>query len=303
MEIHPKARILAVDDTPGNLVALEAVLGDKYDLVKARSGAEAIELLQRDSGVDVILLDILMPGMDGYETAKRIKALPGCQEIPLVFLSAVYNEDPHIKRGYALGAVDYFTKPFDPDILRLKIDVYAAFRQRAALLKLKERQLRESQDLVQAGRRLASVLEGVSFAVIIADSAGRACRASEDVLRILEWPREKTVGYGDVLEWWERNGQPRKDGRSTIARCLESGESSPSEVVRLECLDGTTKRVLQSVTPLRGLNGAIVGAVVVLLDVTESKRSGADFEDRIARLVSLGMEFEDTVGARRQQLD
>src|SRR4051812_15580522 len=117
-------RLLAVDDTPSNLVALNAVLGRKYTLVEAKSGAEAIAILERDTNFDVILMDVQMPIMDGYETATRIKQLPGCDDIPLVFITAVYSEDPHVKRGYACGAMDYFTKPYDPEILRMKLDVY-----------------------------------------------------------------------------------------------------------------------------------------------------------------------------------
>src|SRR6185312_3081099 len=108
-----RSRVLAVDDVPANLVALEAVLGRKYELVGAKSGAEALEILGRDQSFDVILMDLQMPKMDGYEAAVRIKQLAGCEDIPLIFITAVFNEDPQIKRGYEVGAIDYFTKPFD----------------------------------------------------------------------------------------------------------------------------------------------------------------------------------------------
>src|SRR5262245_3218177 len=108
-----KPTILAVDDTPSNLVALEAVLEKDFRLQFARSGREAIALLARHHDIDVILMDVQMPGMDGFEAASAIKKLPGCAEIPIVFVTAVYHEDPHIKRGYEAGGVDYFTKPFD----------------------------------------------------------------------------------------------------------------------------------------------------------------------------------------------
>ena len=93
-------RVLAVDDIPANLLALDAVLSDKFELVYAHSGPEAIAILKRDRDIDVILMDVQMPGMDGYEAAAVIKKLPGCDEIPLVFITAVYREDPHVKRGY-----------------------------------------------------------------------------------------------------------------------------------------------------------------------------------------------------------
>src|SRR5215472_13762514 len=115
-----KPRVLAVDDTPGNLLALEAVLDEHFEIITARSGPEALAILEREHDIDVIILDVMMPGMDGYETATRIKRMPDCGDIPVVFVTAVFVEDPHIKRGYEVGGVDYFTKPFDPDLLRLK---------------------------------------------------------------------------------------------------------------------------------------------------------------------------------------
>ena len=123
-----KSKILAVDDNRANLVALDAVLSRQYDLVFANSAAEAISYLKAHQDLDVILMDVQMPLMDGYDAASIIKTLPGCSEIPLIFVTAHFQEDPHVKRGYAVGAVDYFSKPFDPDILRLKVGVYASFR-------------------------------------------------------------------------------------------------------------------------------------------------------------------------------
>src|SRR5262245_49549160 len=110
-----KPAVLAVDDTPANLVALEAVLERDFELVPAASGAKAIEILRQRADIAVILMDVQMPVMDGYEAAERIKNLPGCHDIPIVFITAVYREDPHLKRGYQVGGVDYFTKPFDPE--------------------------------------------------------------------------------------------------------------------------------------------------------------------------------------------
>lgn len=148
--IPKKSTLLIVDDKPENLLALEAVLKRDYYLIYATSGQEALELLKKNE-IDVILLDILMPVMDGYETAKRIKQMPHCQDIPVVFITALYTEDPYIKKGYEAGAVDYFTKPFDPDILKLKIAIYASFRQKNALLMEREKQVRQSEELLKAG--------------------------------------------------------------------------------------------------------------------------------------------------------
>ena len=289
----PKPRVLAVDDAPGNLVALDAVLGETYDLVRASSGAEAIAILEKDPDYDVILMDVQMPGMDGYETAERIKKMPSCVEIPLVFITAVYSEDPHVKRGYEVGAMDYFTKPFDPDLLRLKLEVYASFHRRSRLLRAKEQQLRESEGLVRAGRKLAAVLDDLPVGVIIVDAEGRAFQANEEALRTLESVEAvENDAYGELLGWWSKNESLLKEGRSPVARAVETGESVRNEVVLLPCVDGTKKGFLISASPLKRLNGGIVGAVIVLQDMAERKKVLADLEERVARLVSLGVDFD-----------
>jgi DNA-binding response OmpR family regulator len=95
----------------------------------------------------------------------------------------VYTEDPSVKRGYAAGAVDYFTKPFDPDILKLKVGVYASFRQRSTMLRERERQVRESEEVLRDGRKLTSILEGLPVGVIIADVEGRIGKVNEEVMQ------------------------------------------------------------------------------------------------------------------------
>jgi PAS domain S-box-containing protein len=292
-EAAHRPRVLAVDDTPANLTVLEAVLGSRYELILAHSGAEALAQLERNPNIDVILLDVQMPNMDGYQTAEQIKKLPACSEIPLIFITAIYTEDPQIKRGYAVGAVDYFTKPFDPEILRLKVDVYSTFRRRDALLKERERQLHESEALLHVGRRLAAVLEGLPVGVAIADAEGRICQTNETCLRILKSARAVHRGaYGEVVAWWERNAEAFKQEGSALALALEQGESSHNILLEVPFLDGTTKHLLESTSPLKAHDGAIVGAVIVVQDVTEHKRVEVDLEQRIARLVSAGIETQ-----------
>jgi CheY-like chemotaxis protein len=142
-----KARLLIVDDTPNNLIALEAVLAD-YDILLARSGNEALSLLEKND-VDVILLDIQMPGMDGYETARRIKQIERGRNTPIIFITAIFKEDPHVQKGYEVGGTDYFTKPFNSDVLKLKINLYAALRQKETLLREKEKRIRELEETVR----------------------------------------------------------------------------------------------------------------------------------------------------------
>jgi CheY-like chemotaxis protein len=119
-----RASILLVDDMEDNLIALEAVLGSLNEpLVRARSGEEAMKALLRRRFA-VVLLDIRMPGMDGFETAANIKRLDQTKDVPIIFLTGTDSDAGYAFRGYATGAADYLTKPFDPWVLRAKVTVF-----------------------------------------------------------------------------------------------------------------------------------------------------------------------------------
>ena len=119
-----QARILLVDDRPENLVALEAILSSLGQiLVPVRSGEQAIQAVLADEYA-VVLLDIMMPGMDGFETATQIKRHAKSRDVPIIFLTAATMQPEQAFRGYAAGAVDYLAKPFDPWVLKSKVSVF-----------------------------------------------------------------------------------------------------------------------------------------------------------------------------------
>lgn len=119
-----RAGILLVDDMEDNLIALEAVLGSLNEpLVRARSGEEAMKALLRQRFA-LVLLDVRMPGMDGFETATNIKRLDQTKDVPIIFLTGAEDDPGYAFRGYATGAADYLTKPFDPWVLRAKVTVF-----------------------------------------------------------------------------------------------------------------------------------------------------------------------------------
>lgn len=238
--------------------------------------------------------------MDGMETARRIKEIPHCRDIPIIFVTAIFVEDPFVKQGYQAGGVDYFGKPFDPEILRLKVGIYASFRQKATLLKEKERQLRESEELLRTGRKLSAILESLPVGVIITDAQGRVCQTNEPVMRILNSVEQvRTDSYGEFLAWWDHDGQLLKGREGPLMQALKRGRVSHNEVVPIKCLDHSVKSVFASTSPLRGLDGHIVGAVLVMQDVTAHREIEEDIEKRIIHLVSAGVESEE---AARQSL-
>ena len=290
-----KATLLVVDDKRANQLALGALLEEDYELVFADSGEAALEVLRRQGDIDVILLDIQMPGMDGYQTATAIKKLDDAKDIPIIFITAVYHEDPHVKRGYAVGGVDYFSKPFDPDLLRLKLRIYASFRTREHILRQRELHVRESEELLNVGRKLSSVLESLAVGVLIADIDGRICQTTEEVSRILKVAGPaKEDAYGEILGWWERAGKTIKDEGGPLARALHEGQTSHGEPVEVTCLDGSIKTILISASPLRGLDSRLVGAVILIQDMTEPKKIERALAERVSRLIGIGVELEES---------
>jgi CheY-like chemotaxis protein len=140
--VDDKAKILLVDDREENLIALEAILSSlDQDLIRAHSGEEALKALLTGEYA-VILLDIVMPSMDGFETARDIKRRKKTRDIPIIFLTAVDSDPDYAFRGYAAGAVDFIAKPFDPWVLRAKVSVFVELHN-------KNRQLREQAALLR----------------------------------------------------------------------------------------------------------------------------------------------------------
>ncbi|MEV0438557.1 response regulator [Streptomyces spectabilis] len=149
------ASILLVDDMEDNLVALEAVLGSLNEpLVRARSGEEAMKALLRQRFA-VVLLDVRMPGMDGFETASNIKRLDQTKDVPIIFLTGTDNDAGYAFRGYATGAADYLTKPFDPWVLRAKVTVFLDLHRKSQ--QLEHMLAREQEHFDELSLRLAAI--------------------------------------------------------------------------------------------------------------------------------------------------
>jgi CheY-like chemotaxis protein len=153
-----QARILLVDDRSENLIALEAVLSPLNQItVPVRSGEQALRALLDDEYA-VVLLDIIMPGMDGFETAAQIRRHAKLRDVPIIFLTAAAAPPDQAFRGYAAGAVDYLAKPFDPRVLKAKVAVFVD-------LYLNRSRLRDQAELLgsdELSARVAAVEEALT---------------------------------------------------------------------------------------------------------------------------------------------
>jgi CheY-like chemotaxis protein len=181
--VPPKAMILLVDDRAENLIALEAILSSlNQTLVPVRSGEAALKALLRDEFA-VILLDVVMPGMDGFETATHIKRRARTHDVPIIFLTAAGAEPDHAFRGYAAGAVDYIAKPFDPWVLRAKVAVFVD-------LYLKNRKLSEQAELL---RRQAES-GGLAASALLYELSTRLSGVEDTVAELGGFPALKEDG-------------------------------------------------------------------------------------------------------------
>jgi len=159
-------KILLVDDQADNLLSAGAVLECLgQEVVTAESGREALRhLLEQDFAV--IVLDVMMPGMDGFETAALIRERQRSRHTPIIFLTALGRSEEHIRRGYTLGAVDYLSKPFVPEILRTKVGVFVELHRKSGLLahqsKLLERQNSELQEAIHRSRRAEEEIKALN---------------------------------------------------------------------------------------------------------------------------------------------
>ncbi|MCM0082897.1 response regulator [Geomonas sp. Red32] len=123
-----RKKLLIIDDTPENIQLLMAILGRDYQIVAAREGERALALAASDPQPDLILLDIRMPGMDGFEVCEELKSDPKTRDIPVIFVTTM-NADEDVRRGLELGAVDYITKPYSPTLVKARIHAHLSLER------------------------------------------------------------------------------------------------------------------------------------------------------------------------------
>jgi len=280
-----RARILVVDDDERNLLAITTVLEDLADVVLATSGEEALRHLLKGEFA-VILLDVFMPGMDGYETAQMIRAREQTRRIPIVFLSAINKESEHLLRGYSMGAVDYVFKPVDPIVLQSKVAVFVdLFKMRReiernamleqqlldAALKANAEKLRIEQELRLAEQRQAVIIASLPIVLYI-----EALDAEPRIPQFVAGNFTALTGYSfdDVVaspDLWRERLHP--DDRERIMKGVARRRALEGLVLeyRWQCADGQWKHFLDHAVLLRDSEGRPVQFAGTLLDVSERK--------------------------------
>ncbi len=283
VDAERRARVLVVDDDERNLLALQTVLEEVADVVTATSGEEALRHLLKDDFA-VILLDVYMPGLDGYETAQLIRQREQSKRIPIIFVSAVNKEDDHLLRGYSMGAVDYVFKPVEPLVLKSKVTVFVdlfektreiqrkAEREQRLLdenLRVNTEKLLAEQALRRAEEQQAAIIRSLPIALYVRD-----INDMSKSRQLVGGNFESLTGIDRPLppeEWIDRI---HPDDRERAAPSPESlgGNSVIATEYRWRCADDSYRTFLDQSIVVRDADGLPKEMVGTLLDVTERKQ-------------------------------
>jgi PAS domain S-box-containing protein len=285
VETPERARVLVVDDDERNLLAVSTVLEDVADVVTAHSGEEALRHLLKGEFA-VILLDVYMPGMDGYETAQIIRSREQTKRIPIVFLSAVNKETEHLMRGYSMGAVDYVFKPVEPVVLRSKVAVFVDLFQMTREIQRKARQeqalldanlranaerLKAEQALRMAQQRQQAVIESLPI-VLYLEPLESEPRRPAFVSANFEAVTGFTLGHLDEQPnlWADRL---HDEDRDRVLEALKHRRRSGAYSIeyRWHTAGGDYKHFLDQAVLLRDAAGNPVEFAGTLMDVTDRK--------------------------------
>ncbi|MDP2315700.1 MAG: response regulator [Pseudomonadota bacterium] len=257
-------QVLLVDDNPANLVAMSAAIeGVDTRVVTARSGNEALRHLL-DGEFAAILMDVQMPGMDGFETAELIRRRPRAEDTPIIFITAINQADDHVARGYALGAVDYVFKPVPAATLRAKVSVFVELARKQAVITRQAEQLRRSE------ARYRQLVEGLPAVVYTArlETFGASLYLSRQVEPLLGF---YATAWEEDPQLWARQLHP--DDRARVAEEFRQAVASDapfSTEYRMLAADG---RVVWVRDEARVVHGGLADAHVqgVRLDVTDRR--------------------------------
>ena len=318
----PPVEILMVDDRPENLLALEAILEPLgQTLVRAHSGDEALRLLLSHDFA-MILLDVQMPGIDGFETARLVKSRERTKYIPIIFLTAISKDEAYVFEGYSVGAVDYMTKPFQPDILRSKVSVFVDLYQKQRQLATQADVIRESEkrdlelrhmrEIYESEARFSEIVGSAMDAIIVFDMTGEISlfnAAAERMFRVRARSAaglkvEKFFPDGLSLDLLDSmcasvdapapENEPVPDRSEpeqvlSLSGVRESGERFPIEATA-SCLDVRGKK----------------SYTLIVRDISERRRSEEALKAQAESLATAMDELKtlnDELGARQAELE
>jgi signal transduction histidine kinase/DNA-binding response OmpR family regulator len=289
-EAAERLEILVVDDAERNLAALEAILADlDANVVKARSGAEALRCLLRQDFA-LVLLDVRMPGMNGFETAELIRARDRSRHTPIIFLTAYDRTREHEVRGYALGAVDFLSKPVIPEVLRGKVAVLIELHRKTEEIRRQEALLRESerrehaQLLEQARRRWEQ--EAMRKEMERERQVADALHRSNGRLRLLSEVASDLLLHEDLRSFPSRL-LPIIMEHLGVPVCLHHRGNGPGQPLRLEGQAGIDRAPLEELDRVPAGDSVFERAAATERLVIAERSGDGDAPDSFLRITGL----------------
>ena len=272
MKRYRDFRLLAVDDRPSNLFTLRSLIQQHMDVevLEATSGQQAIDIALQRGDIDLILLDVQMPDLDGFQTASMLKIRRKTRDIPIIFLTAAFKSEEFQQKGYAVGAVDYLTKPIDDNQLINKISTYFRLieKERDLNRMLEQQVAARTEELRAANQYLQGIIANMGEALLVLEPTGAIKWVNPATCRMLGYSEDALIGMpiGDVFEESEQNQAEAFFG-TWLEALIRTGSLSRIEA-RFIASDGRRVPILFSRTAMTDAHGAITDILCIAKDMT-----------------------------------
>ena len=282
MNRYADFRILIVDDNQNNLFTLRALI-EKHmgvEVLEADSGQAALDIALQNPRIDLVVLDVQMPDMDGFQTASMLKVRQKTRDIPIIFLTAAYKTDEFQQKGYEVGAADYLLKPIDDNQLINKISTYLRLIEKERDMNRRLEMLVEERtaELRLAKQYLENVINNMGEALLLLEPGGKINTANPAACRMLNYKEEDLLGMaiGDVFEE-EEAVQANAFMGTWLEALIRTGTISSIEASFI-ARDQRRVPVLFSRTALKDEAGEITDIICLAKDMTGYARVGKDQE-------------------------
>jgi len=276
MKRYSGFKLLIVDDNAHNLFALRTLIERYMDLqiLEATSGQQALDIAVKEPGIDLIILDVQMPEMDGFQTASMLKIRNKTKDIPIIFLTAAYKTEEFQRKGYEVGAADYLLKPIDDNQLINKISTYFRLIEKERQLNrlLEQKVAERTAELAAAKQHLESIITYMGEALLVLDPEGCIESANPAACRMLGYSEQdlKKLSIGDVFEEEEEEQAGAFFG-TWLEALIRAGALSRIEA-RFIARDGRRVPILISRTAIKDEAGEIRHIICIAKDMTGYRR-------------------------------
>jgi len=272
MNRYPGFKLLLVDDNENNLFTLRALV-EKYmdvEILEASSGQAALDIALHQPDIDLIILDVQMPEMDGFQTASMLKIRKKTRGIPIIFLTAAFKTNEFQQKGFEVGGVDYLLKPIDDNLLINKISTYFRLieKERAMNRMLEQRVAERTRELQRARQYLQNVIDTMGEALLVLTPEGTIKSANPAACRMLDYTQEDLSGMsiGDVFEEPEQE-QANAFMGIWLEALIRTGPIANIDA-RFIAKDGRRVPILFSRTAMKDDDGGITDIICIAKDMT-----------------------------------